>query len=747
MPSAFRAVGENRVDNVNPVKNSYFFFGIYMTSPIIAVLGTPKSGISILGQCLRMLGLTSMDDQAHVDISTIHGLLFQDLDHSTTMAGPLPQGWMQAPGVKRSRKRINALLTNCRNETSSLFLADPFLCRFMPLWTEAFQEAGLAHRFVLMVRHPWEAAPSLARVENIDLAKAHLLWLAHVRDALLACQDQDYVMVTFDQLLADPVSTLTRMGTELDLTWPNDPWSVSSSLLDFVQPNLKRHHVSNQPGKDKHAFQAYERLYQEIRRGQWTGMADGNAVELSQLQNPYSILPAAKGIMPVQPPTDTGHDLIDSLLDVVGQYEKQMANRQTEQERIAVEAGPPLFAQVVFPSDREGGEVVETIPLLTEEWQHIAVPVPESTLLKDKPIIFKPLNTNGTVKISAISLINRATGNSVWSAKTSNEFDQIVVQGSAVRLPDQDNLTLLITGNEPGLYLPLVGNVIDVPFNFILWIKASMAQSTIRSYLPKHFLADRQYTIGTIHHLSCSGGSVMSKCLASMQDVVLLSEIHPCSSGGIRWNPFDPLQHFQASYPEYCYTHREDLKKIFWERISWVSEKCRKNNLFLILRDHSHWDFLLNGCVDSPPLLSFLSELFITKPMVTLRNPIDSYLSLKANPIFPTDVKTFDTYCQRITIFLEKYHFAKVFLYEDFVKNPDSVLKQMCDVYGIEYNPAWRDNFYKIKLTGDSGRGKQFKDIKKLERRAYDDAFKKEVLESNYFMKLSEQYMFKESIL
>ena len=220
-----------------------------MTSPIITVLGTPKSGIFILGQCLRMLGLASLDDQVQPNISTIHDLLLQDLNHSPTMAGPLPQGWMQTPGAERAMQRVNALIADCRNETGSMFLGDPFLCRFMPLWAEAFQEAGLTAKFVLMVRHPWEAALSLARDENLDMTKAHLIWLAHVRDALRSCQDP--VIVSFDQLLSDPVSILMRIGTELDLTWPKDPWPAYPSLLDFVQPNLKRHHTSNLPDKEK----------------------------------------------------------------------------------------------------------------------------------------------------------------------------------------------------------------------------------------------------------------------------------------------------------------------------------------------------------------------------------------------------------------------------------------------------------------------------------------------------------------
>ena len=456
-----------------------------MRNSIITVIGTPKSGISILGQCLRMLGITSLDDHAETDTSTIHGLLFHDLDHSPTMAGPFPQGWMQSPGAKRARQRIGALLTNCRNETGFLFLAAPFLCRFMPLWAESFQEAGLSSKFVLMVRHPWESAPSLARVENINLAKAHLLWLAQVRDSFRACQDHAHVLVTFDQLLADPISTLVRIGMESKLTWPNNPWSVSSSLLDFVQLNLRRHHVSNLPDKDKQVFLAYEQLYQEIRRGQWSGMADDNAVDLHPLPESDATLPTAKGIMPVQSSTTAGPDLVESLLNVVGQYEKQAASRQAEQERTATEASPPLFAQVVFPSSRKSGEVVETIPLIADQWQHITLPVPEPKLLCDKPVILKPLNTNGTVMISALKLVNLASREVLWAAQTPQDFEALKLSGTVLRIPDLDNFILFVTGDEPCLNLPNMENLPNCPVGFGGWMRANRNQSLIIDYWEK----------------------------------------------------------------------------------------------------------------------------------------------------------------------------------------------------------------------------------------------------------------------
>ena len=50
-----------------------------MEKSIIAVIGTPKSGLSILSQCLNILGLTSLKSKVQDDISIIHALMFQEM--------------------------------------------------------------------------------------------------------------------------------------------------------------------------------------------------------------------------------------------------------------------------------------------------------------------------------------------------------------------------------------------------------------------------------------------------------------------------------------------------------------------------------------------------------------------------------------------------------------------------------------------------------------------------------------------
>ncbi|MBL0702141.1 MAG: class I SAM-dependent methyltransferase, partial [Desulfosarcina sp.] len=188
---------------------------------------------------------------------------------------------------------------------------------------------------------------------------------------------------------------------------------------------------------------------------------------------------------PVQTSTDAEPDLIDSLLEVIGKYEKQSAKRYAQIEKIASRPEPSLFAQVVFPSTRKGGEITETIPLIADKWQKISLSVPESTLLCDKPVILKPLNTNGTVIISVLKLVNLASGEVLWMAQTPQDFEAFKLSGTVLRMSDLDNFILLITGDEPCLALLSITNLPNCSVGFEGWMRVSRNQSIIMDYWKK----------------------------------------------------------------------------------------------------------------------------------------------------------------------------------------------------------------------------------------------------------------------
>ncbi|MBN2243016.1 MAG: glycosyltransferase [Acidobacteria bacterium] len=71
-------------------------------------------------------------------------------------------------------------------------------------------------------------------------------------------------------------------------------------------------------------------------------------------------------------------------------------------------------------------------------------------------IRFDPLDRIAVMNIAKI-VLTTAEGKTLWKARTSKEFNELRVEGDAVRIPDAKILKLLSTGPDPILYLPKLG--------------------------------------------------------------------------------------------------------------------------------------------------------------------------------------------------------------------------------------------------------------------------------------------------
>lgn len=246
--------------------------------------------------------------------------------------------------------------------------------------------------------------------------------------------------------------------------------------------------------------------------------------------------------------------------------------------------------------------------------------------------------------------------------------------------------------------------------------------------------------LSTIHHFSCSGGTLISKCLSCMPDTMLISEIHPYNIGPIKFNPFDPVhQLFSQGVVE---KDEHLLGEIFKSRIDQTYNIAAQRDMNLLIRDHTHSDYLMTKSQDKirhKSVLKLLSYFYQIKSVVTLRNPIDSYLSLLKNG-WAGSVSGFDDYCFRFQTMLDDYRGARFYLYEDFCESPDSVLQDMCSHLNIKFSEDYKSKFYLKQLTGDSGRGKTITEIKPLSRREYTAEFMAEVKSSKYFSNIKKVF-------
>ena len=74
-------------------------------------------------------------------------------------------------------------------------------------------------------------------------------------------------------------------------------------------------------------------------------------------------------------------------------------------------------------------------------------------------------------------------------------------------------------------------------------------------------IKSQKITLRSIHHLACTGGTLISKCIASMPDVALISEVNPMNRFGQDFCPSNPCLSL-----EHCYRKFTEGERIIYLR-------------------------------------------------------------------------------------------------------------------------------------------------------------------------------------
>lgn len=241
--------------------------------------------------------------------------------------------------------------------------------------------------------------------------------------------------------------------------------------------------------------------------------------------------------------------------------------------------------------------------------------------------------------------------------------------------------------------------------------------------------------IRTVHHLSATGGTLISHAIASLQHVFLLSELNPLTRPEVRFDPIDPLAQLGARYDlltDY------DYNAAFLERLRPVAEAVERRDGILVIRDHSHSDWLGGTCRGQSALLSALRPVYETASVVTLRHPIEAYSSMMLNG-WDEEVGDFDTYCGRTLQFVDYFSDSTVFHYEDFVIGPGKILSAICEALELPFSTDWEQRFRQVTLTGDSGRGLDHP-IQPLPVKPISERLLSEIRRSSNFLSLADRF-------
>jgi hypothetical protein len=214
--------------------------------------------------------------------------------------------------------------------------------------------------------------------------------------------------------------------------------------------------------------------------------------------------------------------------------------------------------------------------------------------------------------------------------------------------------------------------------------------------------------VRTVHHFACTGGTLISKCIAAMPNVQLLSELDPLSTMQFKseakpkFAPTDMTTQLRQSTRG---VHDDLLIDLFRNDLRMVHAQTAGRGIRLVLRDHAHSQFCVGtSLIDRPTVLELLPPDIPVRSLVTVRHPLASFasvLSLKWETFSPATV---DEYCRRQLAFLDRYSSVPVVRYEDFVAQPAQTMQVICDHLLLPYSEGFEDLISVFKISGDSGR-------------------------------------------
>lgn len=203
-------------------------------------------------------------------------------------------------------------------------------------------------------------------------------------------------------------------------------------------------------------------------------------------------------------------------------------------------------------------------------------------------------------------------------------------------------------------------------------------------------------TIRILHNLARSGGTVIARCLASMDGVVLLSEIHP--DRGI----FDPAKQAREWYGVEVPPGMD-----FADTIAAIEAACRAQGKALVLRSWDFIDYMPSQWRDGvlpmrSTLVDALAPSFEVRRAAIVRDARSMLASLRRFMSDEHCPRSDDFARGHQTYFAMALRTGTVVNYEAFLEHPEAAVQVLCDGLGLTYDAGFLSRWQGYRnMTGD----------------------------------------------
>ena len=204
-------------------------------------------------------------------------------------------------------------------------------------------------------------------------------------------------------------------------------------------------------------------------------------------------------------------------------------------------------------------------------------------------------------------------------------------------------------------------------------------------------------------NLARTGGTLVSRCLGSMEGIAMLSEIHPFGS-----QVSDTFNILSQARKWYQVPNTELLgnKRFSFNEITrLIAEALEEKGLQLIIRDWVHVDFMAVPFLEEPcyrsRLVEFLEKDFEITQFHLVRHPVPQWFSTDKLSIIHGRL-SLEKYLEGHCRYAELCQQNGFIRYEDFTVEPERIMQLICDGLQVDYDPGFLHNWSDyINVTGD----------------------------------------------
>lgn len=219
------------------------------TKRAVLVLGSGRSGTSVLTKCINFMGISLGTDNLlapskrinpkgyfeNKDVIKIHKSLGSKIRYR-----PAFEGYYDSPKVKKDRAALTKYLSGKFKKETYLVIKDPRMNDYIELWQHVLDDVDVKPAEIILIRNPLDVVASNSRAWHRDKILALRQWQVRTLLSMRDTKGYPRLMVGYEDLFHKTLPTLRRVSEQLDLPWPKDEKELQAKIDGFIDPNLQK---------------------------------------------------------------------------------------------------------------------------------------------------------------------------------------------------------------------------------------------------------------------------------------------------------------------------------------------------------------------------------------------------------------------------------------------------------------------------------------------------------------------------